>query len=89
MQQLRLNDGNYIAYWTNDRSTAEVDFVVQCEGEVIPIEVKATENLKSKSFKLFCEKYRPQKAIRTSLSDYKEETWMTNIPLYGIGENLF
>ncbi|MDR1938900.1 MAG: ATPase, partial [Tannerellaceae bacterium] len=61
----------------------------QSEGEVIPIEVKAAENLKSKSFKLFCEKYQPQKAIRTSLSDYKEETWMTNIPLYGIGENLF
>jgi predicted AAA+ superfamily ATPase len=85
MQQLRLNSNNYIGYWTNDRSTAEVDFVVQHEGEVIPIEVKANENLKAKSFKLFCEKYHPKKAIRTSLSDYKEEAWMVNVPLYGIG----
>lgn len=85
MQQLRLNSNDYIGYWTNDRSTAEVDFVVQHEGEVIPIEVKAGENLKAKSFKTFCEKYRPEKAIRTSLSDYKEEPWMVNVPLYGIG----
>lgn len=85
MQQLRLNGNDYIGYWTNDRSTAEVDFVVQHEGEVIPIEVKAGENLKAKSFKTFCEKYRPKKAVRTSLSDYKEESWMINVPLYGIG----
>jgi predicted AAA+ superfamily ATPase len=85
MQQLRLNSNNYIGYWTNDRNTAEVDFVIQHEGEVIPIEVKAGENLKAKSFKLFCEKYQPKKAIRTSLSDYQEEAWMVNVPLYGIG----
>jgi predicted AAA+ superfamily ATPase len=85
MQQLRLNSNHYIGYWTNDRSTAEVDFVVQHEGEVTPIEVKAGENLKAKSFKMFCEKYRPERAIRTSLSGYQEEDWMTNVPLYGIG----
>jgi predicted AAA+ superfamily ATPase len=85
MQQLRLNSNSYIGYWSNDRSTAEVDFVIQHEGTVIPIEVKAGENLKAKSFKLFCEKYHPEKAIRASLSDYKEEAWMVNVPLYGIG----
>ncbi len=85
MQQLRLNSERYIGYWTNERSTSEVDFVIQEEGQVIPVEVKAGENLRSKSFRLFCEKYKPLKAIRTSLSDYKEETWMTNVPLYAIG----
>lgn len=85
MQQLRLDSERYIGYWTNDRSTSEVDFVIQEEGEVIPIEVKSGENLKAKSFRLFCEKYRPSKAIRTSLSDYKEESWMENVPLYAIG----
>jgi predicted AAA+ superfamily ATPase len=85
MQQLRLNSHNYIGYWTNDRSTAEVDFVVQHEGEVIPIEAKAGENLRAKSFKMFCEKYQPKRAIRTSLSGYQEESWMVNVPLYGIG----
>ena len=63
----------------------EVDFVIQNENdEVIPIEVKAETNLKAKSFKYFCEKYKPTKAIRTSLADYKEESWMTNLPLYAI-----
>jgi len=86
MQQLRLNNGRYIGYWTNERSTSEIDFVVQEEGKVIPVEVKSGENLKAKSFRLFCEKYQPTKAIRTSLTHYKEEQWMTNIPLYAIGE---
>ncbi|MDR2131425.1 MAG: ATP-binding protein [Odoribacteraceae bacterium] len=84
MQQLRLESERVIAYWTNERSTSEVDFVIQDEGDVIPIEVKAGESLKARSFKLFCEKYKPVKAIRTSLSDYHEESWMTNVPLYGI-----
>jgi len=44
-------------------STSEVDFVIQEEGEVTPIEVKSGENLKAKSFRLFCEKYKPSKAI--------------------------
>ncbi|MEZ5198395.1 MAG: ATP-binding protein [Bacteroidales bacterium] len=85
MQQLRLNSERYIGYWTNDKSTSEVDFVIQEEGKVIPVEVKSGENLRSKSFRLFCEKYKPSKAIRTSLTDYKEEEWMINIPLYAIG----
>jgi predicted AAA+ superfamily ATPase len=88
MQQLKASGMDYIGYWTNERSTAEVDFVVQKEGKITPIEVKSTENTKAKSFKLFCEKYKPEKAIRTSLTDYKEESWMTNVPLYIIGDYL-
>ncbi len=84
MQQLRLESDRYIGYWTNDRSTAEVDFVVQDKGEVIPIEVKSGGNLRSKSFSLFCNKYKPVKAIRTSPAPYKKEDWMTNVPLYGL-----
>ena len=84
MQQLRVNNTIYIGYWTNDGNSYEVDFLIQKDGEIIPIEVKANENLKAKSFQSFCNKYNPKKAIRTSLSDYKEESWMTNIPLYAI-----
>jgi hypothetical protein len=63
----------------------EINFIIQNENdEIIPIEVKAETNLKAKSFKYFCEKYKPPKAIRTSLADYKEESWMTNLPLYAI-----
>jgi predicted AAA+ superfamily ATPase len=86
MQQLLLKEDNDIYYWTNDNSTSEVDFVIQNDNEIIPIEVKSSENLKSASFKFFCEKYKPRRAIRTSLTDYKEESWMTNVPLYFIGE---
>ncbi|WP_172594295.1 DUF4143 domain-containing protein [Mariniphaga sediminis] len=85
---MRLNSERYIGYWTNERSTSEVDFVIQEEGKVIPVEVKSGENLKSKSFRLFCEKYKPSKAIRTSLTDYKEEQWITNVPLYAIGKGV-
>lgn len=84
MQQLHSIEPEKIAYWTNERSTSEVDFIVQNNGQIIPIEVKAEINVKSKSFKFFCEKYNPDLALRFSLKGYKEETWMTNIPLYGI-----
>jgi predicted AAA+ superfamily ATPase len=84
-QQLKSAEIDYIGYWTNEKSTNEVDFVIQHKGEIMPIEVKAAENLQSKSFKFFCEKYKPENAIRTSLSDYRQETWMTNVPLYIIG----
>ncbi len=84
MQQLRLAGDRYIGYWTNERSTSAVDCIIQEEGDVIPIEVKSGENLRSRSFKLFCDKYKPAKAIRTSMAPYRKEEWMTNIPLYGM-----
>lgn len=84
MQQLRLESDRFIGYWTNERSTAEVDFVYQEGGKIIPVEVKSGENLRSKSFRLFCEKFKPEQACRTSLTRYKKEDWMLNIPLYGI-----
>jgi len=86
IQQLRAAEIDFIAYWTNDKSSAEVDFVIQHNGEIIPIEVKAAENLKAKSLKLFCEKFNFQNAIRTSLSDYRKESWLTNVPLYLVGD---
>ena len=84
MQQLRIDSNRYIGYWTNERSTSEVDFIVQDKGDIVPFEVKSGENLRAKSFKLFCEKYAPARAVRTALTPYKKEDWMTNIPLYGI-----
>src|SRR5690554_2153290 len=84
-QQLVQNETLSVYYHTFDNSKYELDFLVQTENdEIVPIEVKAGENLKSNSFRLFCRKNKPKTAIRTSLSDYKEETWMTNIFLYGI-----
>lgn len=81
-QQLKLNHDLF--YWSAANATAELDFVVQHQNEIIPIEVKAEENLKSKSLKIFVEKYANKKAIRTSMSKYRKEDWLTNIPLYAI-----
>jgi predicted AAA+ superfamily ATPase len=84
-QELKLNEELSINYLPFDNSKYEVDFVIQDEEDnIVPIEVKAGENLRAKSFKLFCEKYKPTKAIRTSLAGYKQEEWMTNLPLYVI-----
>ena len=86
LQQLTTLSDLVIYYWSAERSTAEIDFLVQYSGKVIPIEVKAEENLQAKSLKTFCQKYPPQKAIRTSMSDYRKEDWLTNLPLYTISE---
>ncbi|GHU68964.1 ATPase [Bacteroidia bacterium] len=86
-QQLRLNEDLSIHYFTFENSKYELDFLIQTEDDkIIPVEVKSGTNLKAHSFKLFCEKYNPQTAIRTSLSDFRQESWMTNVPLYIIGE---
>ena len=83
-QQLIQNDEFVITYWSSERSDSEIDFLLQYANKVIPIEVKSSENLNAKSLKVFCAKHQPQNAIRTSLSDYRQEEWMTNIPLYNI-----
>ena len=52
----------------------------------MPIEVKAEENLKSKSLKAFCDKNKPEEAIRLSMKGYRIQDWLTNIPLYSVGK---
>lgn len=81
-QQLKIKMELY--YWTATNATAEIDFVIQYKNEIIPIEVKAKENLKSKSLKVYVEKYAPKTTIRTSMNQYREEVWLTNIPLYAV-----
>lgn len=71
-------------YYSAERSTGEIDFLVQIMGIVVPIEVKATENLRAKSLAAYVEKFKPAYAIRTSLSDYRQEDWLVNLPLYAI-----
>ncbi|MCM1490499.1 MAG: ATP-binding protein [Muribaculum sp.] len=82
LQQLVLKYEPY--YFSKTNSQMEIDFLIQKEGQVIPIEVKAEENLKAKSLRQFVADYKPAVAYRTSMSDYRRETWMTNIPLYCI-----
>jgi predicted AAA+ superfamily ATPase len=86
LQQLLVNQNLSIYYWAAENATAEIDFLIQNEGKIIPIEVKAEENLKAKSLKLFFDKFEVEKAVRTSMSDHREEDWLINLPLYAIGE---
>lgn len=74
-----------VFYWTSDTGMSEVDFITQVERENVPIEVKANENLQSKSLKVFVQKYNTKTNIRTSMSNYRKEEWLINIPLYNIG----
>jgi len=72
-------------YWSAETSRGEIDFLVQDEDRIYPIEVKAEENLHSKSLRAFSEKYKGLNPRRFSLSGYREESWMRNVPLYAIG----
>jgi hypothetical protein len=73
-----------------DYGRYELDFIIENErGELISVEVKVGDSLKAKSFKTFCEKHQPKTAIRISLSNYRKESWMTNVPLYFIGEYFY
>jgi hypothetical protein len=65
------------------------DFILQYAGKVISIEVKAEENLQAKSLKSYIQKYAPETAIRTSMSDFRKEDSFINIPLYAIDKTVF
>ena len=82
LQELTATTGYTLYYYSGEKSTYETDFLVQKGKNVIPIEVKAEENLKSKSLRAYCDKFRPASAIRTSMSGYREQEWMTNVPLW-------
>lgn len=86
LQQLITKKNAGIYYWSPENVRSEIDFLIQYSGQVVPVEVKAQENLKSKSLKVYVDKYHPKTAIRTSMSDYREQNWMINLPLYAISE---
>ncbi len=85
-QQLKTLENLSIYYYTNDRGSCEVDFVVDTGERTVPVEVKAEVNLKAKSLKTYYEKYQPEISIRTSMADYRPEEWLMNLPLYAIEE---
>ena len=74
-----------VFYWSSDTGTAELDFITQIGRNNIPIEVKSGENLQAKSLKTFVQKYNTNVNVRTSMSNYRKDDWVINIPLYSIG----
>ena len=85
-QQLKTIDDIQIYYYTNDRGSCEIDFLISDGEKNIPIEVKAEVNLRAKSLKTYQEKYNPEISVRTSMADYKKEENLINLPLYAIEE---
>ena len=87
-QQLICETTYPLYYFATEKSTYEVDFLLQKDASFAPLEVKAAENLKSRSLQMFYEKFEPAHCYRTSMSNYREQDWVTNIPLWAI-QNLW
>lgn len=84
LQQLKSQPRTFVYYYSNDNSTLEIDFVVQHDAHVIPIEVKAEENLRAKSLRQFVTDNPGLHGVRFSMSDYREQDWLTNVPLWAV-----
>lgn len=80
--------GLELYYYSAKNSKGEVDFIVQKSGNIIPIEVKAEENLQAKSLRALVQRYQLTEAVRTSMSNYREQDWMKNVPLYSLTDYL-
>ena len=85
-QQLKNIEDLDIYYYTNDRGSCEINFVVDTGGKIVPVEVKAEVNLRAKSLKSYQEKFSPEISVRISMADYKKEEWLVNLPLYAIDQ---
>ena len=85
LQQLVVDSGNDIFYWSAENATSELDFLIQMDDCIVPLEVKAEENLQAKSLKIFVQKYEIKEAVRVSMSGFRKQDWLTNFPLYNIG----
>ncbi|MBR1743020.1 MAG: DUF4143 domain-containing protein, partial [Lachnospiraceae bacterium] len=86
LQQI-ISDTSFSPYYfTSESGKYEIDFLIQKKGHIVPIEVKAEENLKAKSLKTFYQRYQPEEVIRLSMKAYKKQDWLTNIPLYDVSK---
>ena len=84
MQEIKATTAYTPYYYSGEKSTYEMDFLIQKGKNIVPVEVKAEENVKAKSLRVYCQKFSPEYAVRTSMSKYRIQEWMTNIPLWGI-----
>ncbi len=71
-------------YYSGDKSVYETDFLIQKKGAVLPVEVKAEVNIKSKSLRVYYDKFKPEYALRFSTLDYIDQEWMINMPLWAV-----
>ena len=86
LQQLKCLEDVQVAYWISNSGNAEIDFIIQNDGYVIPVEVKANTNLQAKSLKVYREKFEPEKSIRASIADFEINKGLYNIPLFMVSK---
>ncbi|MBQ9282073.1 MAG: ATP-binding protein [Treponema sp.] len=84
LQELKAMTSYTPYYYSGEKSTYEVDFLIQQGKLIVPLEVKAEENVKAKSLRFFVDKFESEYAVRTSMSNYRKEEWLTNIPLWAV-----
>lgn len=84
LQQLITDPSLSIYYWSAENSRGEIDFLLQDKEKIIPVEVKAEENLQAKSLKAFVERNPGLKGVRLSMSPHREQDWLVNYPLYSV-----
>ena len=87
LQELAANE-IAASYWSSDSGNAEVEFVVQGERDIFPIEVKAGINTKAKSLRVYGGLFSPPYAIRTSLQPHHDGERLKDIPLYAFGSHI-
>lgn len=83
LQQL-VTQSMQLFYWRPENADAEVDFLLPMNGKIIPLEVKSSDNVRSRSLSVYAKSYSPEVCLRTSVLPYRHQQWMENIPLYGL-----
>ena len=86
LEQLCALGVDPVCYWFNSKGKAEVDFLIQDGGRIVPVEVKSGLNVNAKSLKFYRECYHPQLSIRVSMKNLRQDDGLLNIPLYLMGE---
>ena len=84
LQQLKTLHELSVYYWSAENSRGGIDFLLQSGEKIIPVEVKAEENLRAKSLKAFIERHPELQGVRLSMSPYRQQEWLVNYPLYAV-----
>jgi len=82
---IAANDKLPIYYWATDKNTAEIEFVIQYNGEIIPIEVKSGKNVKSESLNTYRNEFKPNRSVRAALKNFGISDGLYSVPLYMLG----
>ena len=84
LQQIIAETSYTPYYYSGEKSTYETDFLIQKGRDILPVEVKAEENVRSRSARYYYEKFHPAYVIRISMAGAVDQEWIRNIPLWAV-----